>query len=443
MMGKLAIPALVLFAAFVSRADGYIVAVEKSSGRQWRAAADALAKKHSAKTVEYSSPAGFAALAAEMEKSRPKYVCFVTPPGKAGRKFVAAAHDFMRSVGPGPYSETIWGVVTGYCAEDAVALSRAPLSQKVESAATSMGSEGFLDKWQAGIASDENSADNLWVKRRGSAAVKVPTSGNIAKALAAAFNSVALDYFVTSGHASERDWQIIYNRNLGSLVHTPSAGLEFAEPGGRRHKLRSASLKVYIGAGNCLLGHIDSKASMATAWMHSAHVQEFAGYTVPSWYGFMGWGVKDLYETGRHSLAESCYLENQRLVWAGRRSPRGHDAMGLEYDKNTFVYYGDPAQKIMFPEDRTPYTVSVKGGRVRAEFIKDCVFPPLSDVKGARPLTVLLDAPPPGDVLYDAEGREVENSVVTDRFLFIPAPGKHFKGETLEFTIGRGSGRSP
>ena len=129
---------------------------------------------------------------------------------------------------------------------------------------------------------------------------QVPTGGDIARALAEAFSSTPVDCFITSGHASERNWQIIFNQNKGSLVHTGDARLQFVESGGKvRHDVRKASVRAYLGAGNCLIGHIDSRACMATAWMHSAGVEQFAGYTVPSWYGFMGWGVSGLFGEGR------------------------------------------------------------------------------------------------------------------------------------------------
>ena len=41
---------------------------------------------------------------------------------------------------------------------------------------------------------------------------------------------------------------------------------------------------------------------------------------------------------------------------------------------------------------------------------------------------------------FDANGAAVPDAVVTERFVFIPAPGRHAAGETLEFTIGKAPG---
>ena len=100
-----------------------------------------------------------------------------------------------------------------------------------------------------------------------------------------------------------------------------------------------------------------------------------------------------------------------------------------------FAYYGDPAQRIVFREDKTPYQTVVKGDAVRVTFTRDCTFAPLDDVRGARPIMILLDAPPPGNAIFGTDGREVPDSVVTERFVFIPAPGRHAAGETLEFKM--------
>ena len=418
--------------------DGYVVAADKANDTDWMGVANALAKKHQAKIVRYDGREGLPRLVMELRKIRPKYVCFVAPAESVGREFVAIAMQALRFLDNDPYGDAIWGIVTGYSAADALKTVSAPKAREIKSFASSMGGPNILDGWDSGFASDERTADNFWVKRPGGANEKVPTDGNIAKALADAFNSIPVDYFVTSGHARERNWQIIYNQNKGSLVHTKEAGLRFLEPGGKvAYDLTNATLRVYIGAGNCLIGHVDARACMATAWMRAAGVEQFAGYTVPSWYGFMGWGVKGLFEEGRYSLPEAHYLENQRLLWAQKRAHPASEDKGLAWDRDTFAFYGDPAQRIMFPKDRSPYTVSVKGDRVEVAFVRDCSFAKLDDVRGARPVMALLDAVPPGDVLFDANGKEIPDSLVTERFLFLPLPGPHTAGEKVVCRIGR------
>ena len=419
--------------------DGYVVAVDKPTmdANGWKKVVGALKRKHKASVVRFAGKDGLDGLVAELRKSRPKYVCFVLRPESAGREFVRAAHEAMRRIDDDPYGDAIWGIVTGYDAGDALRVANAPPVRTIRSMATSMGGAHALDRCECGFASDERTADNFWVKRPGGASENVGTGGNVAKALADAFNSTPLDYFVTSGHASERDWQIVYNQDRGRIVHTKDARLQAVEPGGKaRHDLKGASVRAYLGAGNCLIGHVDSRTCMATAWIHAAGVEQFAGYTVPSWYGFMGWGVSGLFGSGRYSLPEARYLTNERLVWARLRGHPASEDKGLDYDRDVFAFYGDPAQRIAFPDDTTPYRVAVKGDRVGVRFTRDCDFAPLDDVKGAIPVVALFDSPPPGDALFGPDGRPVPDSVVTERFVFIPMPGRHAAGETHVFTIG-------
>jgi len=428
-------------AGAVAPTGKYVVAADASTDApDWKKVVNALAGKHNAKVLRYNGVQGIPGLLSELRKIRPKYVCFVTRPEAAGRDFVSAATQAMRMIDDDPYGDAIWGIVTGYSVEDALKVVNAPKERKVRSVASSMGGSKFLDAWESGFASDEGKAENFWIKRPGGANEKVPTNGSIAKTLANAFNTLPVDYFVTSGHARERNWQIIYNQDKGMLVHTPEAGLRFVEPGGKKgYNLTNASLRVYLGAGNCLIGHVDSRACMATAWMRTAGVEQFAGYTVPSWYGFMGWGVKGLFERGRYSLPEARFLENERLLWTQKRKhPASHDK-GLAYDRDTFAFYGDPAQRIMFPTDKTPYVVSVKGREVKVEFLRDCNFPSIDNVKDYRPVMALLDKPPQGDVLLDSDGKEIPDSIVTERFLFLPLTGQHLAGERVSCLIGKTS----
>ena len=78
-----------------------------------------------------------------------------------------------------------------------------------------------------------------------------------------------------------------------------------------------------------------------------------------------------------------------------------------------------------------------KGDKVEVSFVRDCSFATLDDVRGFRPVLTLLNAVPPGDALFDASGKEIPDSLVTERFLFLPLPGHHAAGEKISCRIGR------
>jgi len=96
-------------------------------------------------------------------------------------------------------------------------------------------------------------------------------------------------------------------------------------------------------------------------------------YTVPTWYGYAGWGCLDYFleQPGRYTLAEAFFANTQALVtgWkpssrdrargaGSREGPREagrageaarkaglgpQDAAGLLHDRDVLAFYGDPA----------------------------------------------------------------------------------------------------
>jgi zinc protease len=147
--------------------------------------------------------------------------------------------------------------------------------------------------------------------------------------------------------------------------------------------------KVWLASGNCLLGDVKkTNNSMAVTALSAYGCNQFAGYTVPSWYGNAGWGTLRLF-FGNHdksSLAEAWYLNNQLLLEETvRRFPNlmkvefnseeistalqndrpfiegiqqagygvGKDQIGLIHDRDTFAFYGDPAWIARLDESNT------------------------------------------------------------------------------------------
>jgi zinc protease len=472
---------LILFAvvAAVGRAlfGSYVVAVEKGTYAdcEWKKEADALVTKHHAMRLEYDDNGNLASLLPGLKKVRPRYVCFVSRPETAGRDLVVGAAQLLRRIDDDPYGDAMWGILTGYEAADAMRIVKSPCKRVIRRAATSMGSDRSLDGWEAGFASNEGNKDDFWLKRPGAPVERLSTGGDPAKALANAFNTIDVDYFVTSGHATQRDWQIIYNKNEGSLRHDERACLRFMNPKGDVFPVVSASPKIYLAAGNCLIGNVDRRDCMATAWMHTGGVEQMCGYTAVTFFGFMGWGIKSHLEEGRCSFAEAYYLQNQMLLWAlantgeglqtrridpghfggggsrvatfvkahadalavGKDRRLSHTALGLLWDRDIVAFYGDPAQRVLFPGERRALATAVKGNEVRITFLKPIDFGGLADVKSARPVVVLVDGPVEGSRLVDANGREVPRAVVNDRFVLVPVAGSHAAGESLLYRIVR------
>jgi hypothetical protein len=68
----------------------------------------------------------------ELKKHFPKYACFLATPGEAGKKFVAEVHQLTRKLDDDPYTDLLWGILTGYDAANALRIAKhsAPLTIK-------------------------------------------------------------------------------------------------------------------------------------------------------------------------------------------------------------------------------------------------------------------------------------------------------------------------
>ena len=219
------------------------------------------------------------------------------------------------------------------------------------------------------------------------------------KALVDALNVEHADLFVTSGHASERNWQIGYSYRNGQFLcqHGQLFGVDTR---GQRFPVRSENPKVYLAVGNCLMGHVDGPEAMALAWMNSAGVDQMAGYTVTSWYGYAGWGLLDYFveQPGRFTLAEAFFANQQALLHrlktyfpgigefpgADKEESAGpaalsararqagltlSDFQGLFHDRDTLAFYGDPAWEVRMAPGPLAWEQSLveKDGQYRFE----------------------------------------------------------------------------
>ena len=96
----------------------------------------------------------------------------------------------------------------------------------------------------------------------------------------------------------------------------------------QRIDVDSPNAKVYLPIGNCLMGHIDGPDAMALAWMNDVGVKQMIGYTVPTWFGYAGWGMLDYFveQPGRYSLTEAFFCQpfciDSRARDRGRKSAR-------------------------------------------------------------------------------------------------------------------------
>ena len=177
------------------------------------------------------------------------------------------------------------------------------------------------------------------------------------------------------------------------------------------------------------MGNIDGPDAMALAWMHSAGVNQMIGYTVPTWFGYGGWGCLDYFveQPGRYTFAEAFHANhhalNHRLAMGGN----GSDQRGLEFDRDVVALYGDPSWDARMAERKKAYeqtliekdgvfTLTIKGNRGTKSFAPVNMN---GSQRGGRPMLAYL--PYRIQNVKVLQGGELK-PVVTDDFILVPNP---------------------
>lgn len=468
MMKNLTLATLALFAWGASAAD-YAIVVSKATAADaaWNAVVEALKVKHAgAAVVTYDEAVGEALDA--LRRRRPRHACFVARPEEAGREFVRQVHRLTRAIDDDPYADCLWGILTGYDAAAALRVARHAEPLIVRKAAA--GTEIALDMVEEGQWYCELKAGKHVAKTGGGAAEPKTFSGatDSTRAIADLLTEWRADLFVTSGHATERDWMIGFSYRNG-FFKCKDGTLYGEDTKGNKFPIRSDNPKVYLPVGNCLMGHVKDRDSMALAFMNSAGVMQMAGYTIETWYGYGGWGLLDYFleQPGRYTYAEA-YLANQHalihrlgehfpelakvedgLGFRGRievgekaraAGLRAQDGRGLLYDRDVVAFYGDPAWvakmadrpnafDVTLTEKDGSYVIEFKGNRGARS------FEPINtngSQRGWRPIVVFLPKRLASPQV--TEGADL-GAVAADDFVLIPRPRTCEEGKVYRVVV--------
>jgi zinc protease len=472
----LAIACLFSFASCLQAAErpDYVVVVSRPThdDPEWSKVCDALLKKHHGKGLVYGR--SITETLDKLQADHPKYVCFVATPAEAGRQFVADVHRLMRKIDDDPYTDAIWGILTGYDAKNALAIAETTKPLEVKKVAS--GTEVALDRCVEGMWYCELEKNRFVKKEAGGEAAQSKGPNDTTKALADTLNDYKADLFITSGHATERDWQIGFRYQNGSF-RSKAGELFGVDTKGEKFPIHSDSPKVYLPIGNCLMGHIDGPDAMALAFMNSAGVRQMIGYTVLTWYGYAGWGCLDYFveQPGRYTFAEAFLANEHALIHrletnfpelAKMDLPPGstprariaigdaakqvgltqQDGAGLLHDRDVVAFYGDPAWEAKMAPGKLAYeqTLTARGDGTYVFEIKPLAgeksFEPVNTngaQRGWRPIVQFF--PQRLGKIEVLEGSDLQ-PVIADDFLLVPNPRKCnpaktyrivFKAETI------------
>ncbi|MGB9877926.1 MAG: hypothetical protein ACPLPS_09190 [bacterium] len=434
---------------------GYAICISKKAmaDGKWKAVADALKEKYRGKFITriFTFNEDVKALRDELSQFSPRYVCFVMPPEELAsyKEFVPTVNQMLRQLDDDPYGDAIWGIITGYDAEDALRIARFPGPIRLRRALSGCGAT-YLEHFCQGKGYDEGKQGVGYIKdvEDGIRQCQVPPDAT--KEIVDDLNSNKYDFFVTSGHATEHDWQIGYTFKSGQFRHE-NGQLFGLDTKGNRYYINSTNPKVYLPAGNCLIAHIDGRDCMATSFLHSAGVYQMYGYTVPTWYGFGGWNVMwFLTSAGDYlTFGEATFFTNQTLlmhlyekvpeVVNNERHYQGHI-----YDRDVCVLYGDPALEVRMNKmcnipavflklDMRPIGAMAYRFTFSVTALRDITFDPTRADAVATFLPFRIKR------ASDIQTDENTKPVITDDFVLLQIKGKLKKGErkTLSFTAFR------
>ena len=451
--------------------SNYGICVQKQTLLEWKPIIDALLQKHaSLKPFLLIYESDFAELLKDFRSSKPKYTCFVAQPKEITKEYYHSMHTFVRQIDEHSiYASTIFSILTGPDLETTLKIASYAKPLNVETVLSN--TKLNFDPFKAGIAFSELTQKLVYMKTAGEEATKESLDGtdDIVLGLVEEINNNKVDLVVTSAHAREHDWRPAFRYPGGRFTHIKHTNkLIGVDLKTEVHRIRSKNPKVYLGCGNCLIANMDAPCCMSLSWMKCANVIQFAGYTVPSWFGFAGWGINKYFiETpGKFSFSEAYFANLQVLNYCKslednknntKNDLKSEEAIkeiyekhyneeksavreGLEYDQNVVVLYGDPAWQAKISgeqaEKAQPYSISLeevkpKIWKLKVVCLKECQWEcPTADdhftVPGRPPFYIFKER-------FRNKLKVIEGVLeLTDLFAMMPLKGKSKVGEVHE-----------
>ncbi len=451
-----------------STAKIYAIVVSRATAAdaEWRKVVDALRKKHNGQVIRYLSDVR--ETLTELSAWMPDYVCFVATPEEINRPYMVNIHHMIRKLDDDPYEDALWAILTGYNTADALRIARhaGPLVLRRSVSGTS---SAPIRPFDSGLRFAEGTKGKMWIKPKGGEEKEAKCEPDGIKKMVDALNNTKTDCFFTSGHATTKDWQAGY-RVRGGQFRCKDGQLFGLDTTGKRYDINSPNPKAYLAVGNCLIGLIPSRDCMALAWMHSGGAHQMFAHIATQWYGHMGWGMVHLLvnQPGRFNVVESFYFNQQSLLYrmlteypkavnaivedynvrrnrramrdmterhnltkkdASGRRVSDRDAVGLLWERDTTVVYGDPAWDARLKRRTLPWSqkFTVAGGTYTFTVTTN------EDGKwsGGRKRHVTALLPRRVKDIEIIEGADLK-PVVTDNFILLPLKGEFKKGQQIK-----------
>lgn len=366
--------------AYALQRKEYVVVAGKSvlGDMEWLNVAELLQKRHKAALIFYKD--SLEEILPALQAMTPRYVAIVEKPEMLNRDYVIRMNQLSRKVDTDIYEDFLWGIITGYDAKGACRMVEDASAPLIVKEAISTISELSSAKWFDKYAWIDDHEKGVWGEKRGRKTAVERHTIAPEKMLEKFYSMYTVgqpDLVVTASHATEQNLEMPYS--AGNI--RPDSGRLYADTKENRlYFPMETKRKVYLPIGNCLIANIDNKPeSMAIGWMNNARASAMVGYVVSTWFGRGGWGVLKYWLTrsGSLTLAEALYLNRKDILYQIQRyDPKmsllnfpyemaekfseclnmaaqrivketsvenpSIDQIGLLYDRDVVVYYGDP-----------------------------------------------------------------------------------------------------
>jgi len=361
-----------------------------ATNSEWRGVADALEAKCERcgyKVVRVADADRLAGL----RRVKPGYTAFVRRPDESLFADIVEMARLVRNIDDDPLEDTVWGIVSGPTAADALRVARAGRPD-LSVAMSTMGIREPDFKNFVTFSDGQPKGTVVWRAKDGSSA-RETVQGDLSARFAAAWEELDPGLIATSFHASDRNLGIPYGRGFvvaqdGALWASPSTHLidySTGQASGNKATLsrrlaKPKRAKVWFAPGNCLIANNPGPGSMVMTAIGYGKCDQFFGYIVTTWYGAVGWGAWGKWADGGSGLtvAQARHLAVNDAIrkltdicpnaakfapvspttadYQKKFSPRvgaflsqekvkkeqARDAMGLLWDRDTTVVWGDP-----------------------------------------------------------------------------------------------------
>lgn len=325
-----------------------LISADSASMPDWKSVAQALLDKYPGATLCVLPNLSEQACTEALRKARPRYAAAVLRPQEVTRAVTNALHRAARNVDNDPYGDCIWGIVTGYEAEDALRIAQGrgtivlnrlltvaqpdherfeqsycmsekqgcPITERNGNATTTIldastpeGKEALQDGLQDRFAyrlATQNPQLLITATPSTPFNLEMPLCKGLIFPSENRFYSVGCQHLIAFSSARQpaMEGKTGALQSLTEAMHFPAI-----EP--------DAHERVWLALGTGAMGDArGSRQSMVITAVSGYGCHQFVGFTIPSWYGEMAANLLHFFldHTDDTTLAQAVFLANQLLI---------------------------------------------------------------------------------------------------------------------------------